>query len=459
MFNGLFKSKSVQEIDQRALDDFVDNALSWLDLEKILASKESAEEKDNFALQQVGRGSTSSLAKIRLFDAEDGFDPEITLYRDSAAWCPYCEKVWLYLEEKRVPYKVEKVPLRCYGEKPSSFFTISPSGSLPAAIIKGRSMTESNDIIFTVEREFTGKGYPAMFPSSSSPQLQRAQELMRLERQVFSVWFSWLTSASDREIEMRNALLRVDAALQRSDGPFFLGPQISVVDCLFAPFLERMVPSLLYYKGMQIRGGDFPHIDRWFEHMEKRDSYRGIKSDYYTHVHALPPQIGPCVSTPKALPFQQLIDGGDWANLSSPPLEAPLPPSLPVCAREAARRLLVNRQHIARFMARGWGAQSAGSKVSAPLADPHLQPSPVLLPALDSLLRHLVLQLLSYGDATESGESSAIASPIVVPEALRPPLLACLTYLQQRIGVPRDVRVGAGRIMRGEIGKLVRRLE
>lgn len=44
-------------------------------------------------------------------------------------------------------------------------------------------------------------------------------------------------------------------------GPFFLGDRISMVDLVFAPFLERMVASLLYYKGFQMRGGDYPHLD------------------------------------------------------------------------------------------------------------------------------------------------------------------------------------------------------
>ena len=30
--------------------------------------------------------------------------------------------------------------------------------------------------------------------------------------------------------------------------PFFLGPKVSMVDCMFAPFLERMAASLPYFK-------------------------------------------------------------------------------------------------------------------------------------------------------------------------------------------------------------------
>lgn len=36
----------------------------------------------------------------------------------------------------------------------------------------------------------------------------------------------------------------VDAALAESRGPYFLGEELSLVDCVFAPFLERIGESV-----------------------------------------------------------------------------------------------------------------------------------------------------------------------------------------------------------------------
>ena len=62
--------------------------------------------------------------------------------RDHAAWCPYCEKIWMQLEEKRIPYKIDKINMRCYGEKKASFTAKVPSGMLPVLEIDGKLMTE-----------------------------------------------------------------------------------------------------------------------------------------------------------------------------------------------------------------------------------------------------------------------------------------------------------------------------
>lgn len=45
--------------------------------------------------------------------------------------------------------------------------------------------------------------------------------------------------------------------------------------------------------------------------MDTREVYRGAKSDYYTHCHDLPPQIGGCRVAPAGVPFKDEIDGKD----------------------------------------------------------------------------------------------------------------------------------------------------
>ena len=70
-----------------------------------------------------------------------------------------------------------------------------------------------------------------------------------------------------------------------------------MIDITFTPFLERMAASLAYYKGFRVEGnqGRWPNLDAWYEAMAKRtETYTNIKSDYYTHAHDLPPQLGGC---------------------------------------------------------------------------------------------------------------------------------------------------------------------
>lgn len=57
-------------------------------------------------------GPTNSQSTLRLFGHPKS-SVRVTLYRDNHAWCPYCQKVWLWLEEKGIPYQVKKVSMRC----------------------------------------------------------------------------------------------------------------------------------------------------------------------------------------------------------------------------------------------------------------------------------------------------------------------------------------------------------
>ena len=111
------------------MESKVEGVLDWHELTQLVA--------------QPGdpiNGAASAQANLRLFGHQEQ-DVRVTLFRDHHAWCPYCQKVWLWLEERRVPYRVRKVTMFCYGEKEAWFKRLVPSGMLPALELDGRLIT------------------------------------------------------------------------------------------------------------------------------------------------------------------------------------------------------------------------------------------------------------------------------------------------------------------------------
>ena len=241
--------------------------ISWDTLDSLLRKQEPSIERTAFDVVTSGRGNANVNARIRLFDAPENFKPEITLYRDASAWCPYCERVWLLLEEKRVPYNVVTVPMSCYGDKPTEFFQLSPSGNIPVAMIQGRVILESKDIMMDIEKTFTD-GYRRLLPKGDDVAGEaRVASLLALERRTFNAWLLWINCVATVPFkkDMDERLLEIDTELAKATdgGPFFFGAEPSLVDCVFAPFLERMAASLPYYKGFAARGERYPNLLRW----------------------------------------------------------------------------------------------------------------------------------------------------------------------------------------------------
>jgi Glutathione S-transferase, N-terminal domain len=64
-------------------------------------------------------------------------------------------QVWLQLEEKRIPYEIEKINMRCYGAKPRAFMEMVPSGLLPVMELNGRVIIESDAIMAALEARWS----------------------------------------------------------------------------------------------------------------------------------------------------------------------------------------------------------------------------------------------------------------------------------------------------------------
>ncbi len=344
-------------------------------------------------------GPTNAQSRLRLFD-QSADAVRVTLYRDHHAWCPYCQKIWLWLEEKQIPYRIEKVTMFCYGEKEAWYKRKVPSGMLPAIELDGKIITESDDILLALEQTFGSLGL-----GMTDPQVL---PMRQLERLLFRAWCSWLCYPAQSEQQdtqnrqqFEKIVVIVEEALAGTPGPYFLA-DFSTADVIFTPYVERMNASLYYYKGYSLRGEN-PGMSAWFNAMETRSTYRGTQSDFHTHAHDLPPQMGGCYFNGQAQTQvnRSQIDNGPWDGL--PDVGYPAPDN---ARQEALQRVIKHRANIVRVN---------------PLAD-H---------AIDEALRCALTAMMT---------EKASLPPAGADVGLR--------YLRDRISVPRDMSIHAAQQLR-----------
>jgi glutathione S-transferase len=362
--------------------------LSWTELQALT----------DFQIDTVN-GPTNAQARLRLF-GHDESEVQVTLYRDNHAWCPYCQKVWLWLEEKQIPYRVAKVTMFCYGEKESWYKRKVPSGMLPALELDGKLITESDDILIALEQVFGSLGWSMKDPIVLS--------LRRLERLLFRAWCQWLcyptlSLQQDRRSREQFAeiVAKVEEALASTPGPYFL-EDFSTVDVIFTPYVERMNASLYYYKGYSLREEN-PRLSAWFDAMESRPTYRGTQSDFHTHAHDLPPQMGGCWENgePQMLINKARVDNGPWFGLPDVTYREPTN-----SRAEALYRVMKHRRNIIRV-------------------------NPAEDELFDLALRCALTRMMT----------GAVCTP-------PPGSDSALRYLRDRISVPRDMSIYAAKRLR-----------
>lgn len=349
-------------------------------------------------------GPTNSQSRFRPFGQPESA-VRVTLFRDNHAWCPYCQKVWLFLEEKQIPYKVEKVTMFCYGEKEKWYLKKVGNGMLPALQLDGRIITESDEILMALEGVYGPLGAP----------MRSITKYRQLERKLFGAWCQWLCyPAYSAQQEANNkrvfegVLSEVDSALKQNPGPFFL-PEFSMADVIFTPYVERMLASLYYYKGFNMKEAS-PALHQWFKAMEGREVYRGTQSDMHTHVHDLPPQMGGCYENGTELQkrCQYMVDSGPWQGLPDCDYSEPAD-----SVQEAVARVVKHKQNMI----------AANCIKNADLVDEAIRSALTTLTNSDG-------EVCPVND-----EAQAVA----------------LRYIRDRVNVPRDMSIWAARRFRSAL--------
>jgi glutathione S-transferase len=172
-------------------------------------------------------------------------DVNLKLY--GSCFCPFVQRVWIALELKGIPYQyIEVDPY----EKPQSLLEVNPRGLVPALRHDDWGCYESNVLLEYLEDLGVGA---AMLPAD--PKLRAHCRLWadHVNRHIVPSFYRILQEQDQKKQiektqELRDAMEKLLEAAHPK-GPFFMGPQMSLVDVQAAPWIIRLRRVLKPYRG------------------------------------------------------------------------------------------------------------------------------------------------------------------------------------------------------------------
>ncbi len=189
--------------------------------------------------------------------------------------CPYVERSRIVLLEKGLPHEIEFIDL---ANKPGWFLDLSPMGRVPVLIVDDRPVFESmviNELLDELEPR------PPLFPSDPVSRAEgRAWIVFANDVVMPAGAAAMLAIAGGARGEalakplavLSDALGKLDRQLARAAGPYFLGPQFSLVDASYAPFLRRWRNAEGWGAEEARLLASFPKVSAWTRALLSRPS-------------------------------------------------------------------------------------------------------------------------------------------------------------------------------------------
>ena len=189
--------------------------------------------------------------------------------------CPWVQRAAIVLREKKIDFEFRHIEA---DNRPDWFLAISPHKKVPVLRIDDTvSLFESNAIAEYLDETIA----PRLHPEDA------------VVRAINRAWTDYLptfadtasaVAYADTEADYKAAsdkipvpFERLERALERQGrGPYFNGPQYSLVDTAYAPFLQRYV----YLDRIKKLGHleKFPRLKAWTDALMKRDSTHSFPS-------------------------------------------------------------------------------------------------------------------------------------------------------------------------------------
>lgn len=343
--------------------------------------------------------------------------------------CPFCERVWLALEHKGLPYETDYIDLQ---NKPEWYKELVPTALVPAVRFSadGELVWESMAILEQLDERFPGT--PPLMPADGTEARERVERFVALgcaegDASVAGVGYKLLTgggfgSSGTSDEELAALREELDQAVETAEE--FMGAglvagdgKLSLADVLIAPAMERLEANLKTFRGYDLR----EKLGPWFDAMAREPAYQRVKGDAETHNTVVRQLFG--IGKDGALPAPRV-------DLASPQgcAEASLRLStnLEAVVGDAIKNSGVDKRHKEsieeHFLALAEHLQAAAARGESPAASRPPSPFP----------RPTIAQIKAMDkDALEAAKAAAAEK--------RAAGAAALAFLRNRVSAPRDM--------------------
>jgi len=193
--------------------------------------------------------------------------------------CPFAHRAWICLLEKGVT-NFDYIHIDLGPSKPAWYSKVNPLGTVPCIYDEGKPVFESMIICEFLEEKYKGHGI-ALMPES--PQLRAAVRFFYTQfgEKLKALYQLLMNQDASKTEELKNnvtALMKDfnDKMKEQSDGPFFLGKDISLADISIVTFIERMSLVLKHYREFDIFGDqeNTGRLFTLFQEVKKRPAFQ-----------------------------------------------------------------------------------------------------------------------------------------------------------------------------------------
>ncbi len=207
----------------------------------------------------------------------------------SAWYCPFAQRAWMTLLLKQIDFEyIEVDPFL----DSKWWRTISRGQSLVPVLVStnGDQFEEITIVDSTRVVEYLDEVVPSLNPLMAGNPDKRAEQRWWMDyvnNEIVPHLYRHLMAAKadEQRYESKNTLLdglQKIASAMSSDGPFFNGSKMTVVDILLAPMAYRIDTVLRHYRdfGIPAVGEEWSRYHRWYQAMLSEPVFRTTSTDF-----------------------------------------------------------------------------------------------------------------------------------------------------------------------------------